>query len=220
MESGGHTVEHLRAQLAEYQSALQRALPRLRNLERLEQLASDAGTTPEAMAQRAAIEVLRRERASAEAERAASVTECEQLKGEMAMLNETKAKIGTDVIELRGEYDSLAIEVTDIVEQLTEMRMDARRLLEARNRLATEVAILQERLQELSGQPLPDAPAERRHAPVADTPVSDEDDPVTTRSNCTSLSADDQTEQLEAEAFDAFFHAEFDHDKSRDWMLR
>ncbi len=319
-ESELRELDQLRRQLNEYEAALRSAAPRLAAFKRLEHLARDQGTSPEAIASQAAVEVMKREKDALVTLLAGLANERDQLKGEVAMLLINKTEAGRAVSDLHVEREELNIEVAEIVDHLAQIRQDAVRLLSDRSELSVEVSALREEVRALHDafQQIERARAEqdrsieernRRHAGndlVSDDPAPDAVfgetgvvsetgvlvetalldtgfdgivvdhpgfDPVVNgslevvadagfiaggaiddesaevrmipaeaeelaaeleanksakqrrevlvprRTNAESIATDDETEALESQAFDAFFHAEIDHDKARDWIL-
>lgn len=282
-------LDELRHKLIEYGAALRSAAPRLAAFKRLEQLARTQGTTPEAIASQAAVEVMKREKDALVTLLAGLASERDQLKGEVAMLLINKTEASKAVAGLQLERDDLHIEVAEIVDQLAKIRTDAVRLMSERSELTVEVSALREEVRALHDtfQQIERArtdqdelidPHDRRSADAADATVgvidsddrplggaspnsapfetalmvedSDEFDDscdelvvnaraeslaaelednkvakkrrellVPRRTNASTIATDDETEELESQRFDAFFHAEIDHDKSRDWIL-
>lgn len=289
-------LDELRHKLNEYEAALRSAAPRLAAFKRLEQLARTQGTSPEAIASQAAVEVMKREKDALVTLLAGLANERDQLKGEVAMLLINKTEASKAVAGLQLERDDLNIEVAEIVDQLSKIRGDAVRLMSERSELTVEVSALREEVRALHdtfqqierarteqdalidshdrldshdrrGDDAADAtvgvidsevrPVETSAAPVEpfesvsstieDTGIVDEFDGglevdaraealaaeleenkaakmrreslVPRRTNATTIETDDETEELESQRFDAFFHAEIDHDKSRDWIL-
>lgn len=303
-------LDELRQKVTEYEAALRSAAPRLAAFKRLEQLARAQGSTPEAVAAQAAIEVLTREKDALVTLLAGLANERDQLKGEMAMLLINKTEASKAVESLTGRHQELNIEVADLLERLTEIRRDAVRLMSHRSELAVEVTSLRGEAQALQDaidhanraiayndaiqrernaadaaaqQAAVEDPARRAEdrprvaestvgeevvldevgshhtvikeiAVEQDAALDDRDEAsvmaersfdevspeaealaaelaqnkkdklrrqglTPRRTVAASIEADDETEQLESQAFDAFFHAEIDHDKSRDWIL-
>ncbi len=288
-------LDELRHKLTEYEAALRSAAPRLAAFKRLEQLARTQGTSPEAIASQAAVEVMKREKDALVTLLAGLANERDQLKGEVAMLLISKTEAGQAVADLHLEREELNIEVAAIVDQLAKIRGDAVRLMSDRTELTVEVSALREEVRALheafqqieqarTEQDLVIEARQRRHDDVAvdveanadddrdedetadrsgrvesfddgfdSCRIDDEDeadeaeDPgraitaeaehlaaeleanktakmqretlIPRRTTASSFAADDETEEAESQAFDAFFHAEIDHDKSRDWIL-
>lgn len=280
-------LDELRHKLTEYEAALRSAAPRLAAFKRLEQLARTQGTSPEAIASQAAVEVMKREKDALVTLLAGLANERDQLKGEVAMLLINKTEAGKAVADLHIEREELHVEVAAIVDQLVKIRGDAVRLMSDRSELSVEVSALREEVRALHDTfqqierarseqdraieerrrrvddlvvdhapdladdddgPTLDGPIGRSHpadpaASIASTPPVDqrpipaeaealaaqlEEDKaarqqrevlVPRRTTASSIETDDETEELESQAFDAFFHAEIDHDKSRDWIL-
>ncbi|MEZ5376931.1 MAG: hypothetical protein R2733_10505 [Acidimicrobiales bacterium] len=274
-------LDELRHKLTEYEAALRSAAPRLAAFKRLEQLARTQGTSPEAIASQAAVEVMKREKDALVTLLAGLANERDQLKGEVAMLLINKTEAGKAVADLHLEREDLAIEVAAIVDQLAKLRGDAVQLLSDKTELTVEVAALREEVRALHDafQQVETARAEqereiealrRRHDDVvieelvvddgaldtdtsSETGVDSADDEETLeradreispeaealaaeleeiksakqrretlvprKTFASTIETDEETEELESQAFDAFFHAEIDHDKSRDWIL-
>jgi chromosome segregation ATPase len=214
-------LDELRHKVTEYEAALRSAAPRLAAFKRLEELARSQGTTPEAIASQAAVEVMRREKDALVTMLAGLGHERDQLKGEVAMLLINKNEAGRAVADLQVDHDALEVEVGEIVEHLSQLRAESVRLVAERSELTLEIASLREQVRQLT---------EALERAQAGEPVDSGDsgesvpEPVERRSSgkrtaVDSFDTDDVTEQQESEAFDAFFHAEIDHDKSRDWIL-
>ncbi len=283
-------LDELRHKLNEYEAALRSAAPRLAAFKRLEQLARTQGTSPEAIASQAAVEVMKREKDALVTLLAGLANERDQLKGEVAMLLINKTEASKAVAGLQLERDDLNIEVAEIVDQLSKIRGDAVRLMSERSELTVEVSALREEVRALHDTfqqferarteqdaqidahdrrnddaadatvgvidsdncPVDTmtasiAPLESVASLVEDSGIVDEFDSglevdaraeelaaeleenkaakmrreslVPRRTNATTIATDDETEELESQRFDAFFHAEIDHDKSRDWIL-
>lgn len=280
-------LDELRHKLTEYEAALRSAAPRLAAFKRLEQLARTQGTSPEAIASQAAVEVMKREKDALVTLLAGLANERDQLKGEVAMLLINKTEAGKAVADLHLEREELHVEVAAIVDQLVKIRGDAVRLMSDRSELSVEVSALREEVRALHDTfqqierarteqdraieerrrrvddlvvdhapdladdddgPTLEGPIDHSHpadpaASIAPAPPVDqrpipaavealaaqlEEDKaakqqrevlVPRRTTASSIETDDETEELESQAFDAFFHAEIDHDKSRDWIL-
>ncbi len=287
-------LDELRHKVIEYEAALRSAAPRLAAFKRLEQLARTQGTSPEAIASQAAVEVMKREKDALVTLLAGLANERDQLKGEVAMLLINKTETVKAVTHLNLEREELVVEVAAIVDQLAKIRGDAVRLMSDRSELTVEVSALREEVRALheAFQSIERArseqdralEAQRRHddlavemasaesarnlavVPEAEAALevafeeSDENELdngsdatidaftgeraispeaealaaeleenklarqqretlVPRRTHASTIEADDETEELESQAFDAFFHAEIDHDKSRDWIL-
>ncbi len=218
-------LDVLRHKVTEYEAALRSAAPRLAAFKRLEELARSQGTTPEAIASQAAVEVMKREKDALVTLLVGLSKERDQLKGEVAMLLINKTEVTRANDELRIEQDGIKDELRVLAEQLGQMRADSMRLLAERSKLTMQVAALRDEVRALR-----DARDEMQTA--APTPVADAVDPADAvtepapvtavrpgRTAFETIATDDETEQSEAEAFDAFFHAEVDHDKAREWIL-
>ncbi len=303
-------LDELRHKVTEYEAALRSAAPRLAAFKRLEQLARTQGTSPEAIASQAAVEVMKREKDALVTLLAGLANERDQLKGEVAMLLINKTEAGKAVADLHLEREELTVEVAAIVDQLAKIRSDAVQLMSDRSELTVEVSALREEVRALHeafqqienarheqdrelearqrrqddlamqecaaaaeravaerdatessdgvdptdgvehvGDADVEAAVGRSSAPFGEeadetaAPVADEraispravmlaaeleenktakqqkEKLVPRRTHASTIETDDETEELESQAFDAFFHAEIDHDKSRDWIL-
>lgn len=222
--TGDAQPQSLRTQLAECQAALRAAAPRLAAFTRLEELARAKGTTPEAIAESAALEVARREKDALTSALNGLVHERDQLKGEVAMLLINKNEIHGGVDSLRREHEQLSLDVAELISQITRIRGEAVRLMHEKTDLVEEIAGLRDEVRALNeicnaGFTL-DPPTASSTTPETTAPTEPAAGPAAVpASPPASIAADSETEQLESEAFDAFFHAEIDHDKARDWIL-
>ncbi len=239
-------LDALRHKVTQYEAALRSAAPRLAAFKRLEQLARSEGTTPEAIASQASVEVMKREKDALVTLLAGLATERDQLKGEVAMLLINKTEASKAVEGLRTRHEELHLGVAELIEDLGRIRGEAARLVAEKGALSaevealrTEVLALQEVCQILEAEATEHAAKtarveQARRAddvdpldPVSEVDPFDEDDPVAEpaealaprRTTADSIDTDDETEELESQRFDAFFHAEIDHDKARDWIL-
>lgn len=230
-------IDELRHEVREYQAALRSAAPRLAAFKRLEDLARDHGTSSETIASRAGVEVMKREKDALVTMLTGLAVERDQLKGEVAMLliNKTEASRALDTLQAR--HAQLDTEVAELVDRLVRVRDDATRLIAERNEMTQEISALRDEARALSEvcrtAPAHDAGSSASDAELAaevgieieahgSTPANGDDRRemlVPRRTHVASIGTDDDTEEIEAQAFDAFFHAEFDHDKSRDWIL-
>jgi chromosome segregation ATPase len=180
----------LRARVEAFEARWAAVEARLRAFDRLEELAREQATTPEVLAARSALAVVERRLATYEAE-------AEQREQRLAVL-------GCDLQELDAARDEAGRRLADATRELEVLGRERRRLAEeterCREELAGLVAERASRLRELDG--LDHAPAVR----AATMP-----DPA-----LLELGDDDEPD---ARAFEEFFNAEFEHDKSRDWIL-
>ncbi len=249
-------LDALRHKVTQYEAALRSAAPRLAAFKRLEQLARAEGTSPDAIASQASVEVMKREKDALVTLLAGLATERDQLKGEVAMLLINKTEASKAVDGLRTKHDELNLGVAELVEDLGRIRGEAARLVAERAALSSEVEALRAEVRALeevclileseaaehaartprvgenrraedvgieeaiprSGAVNGNDQADGKHQ--ADDPDVDPSEKLTPRrTTANSIDADAETEELESQRFDAFFHAEIDHDKARDWIL-
>lgn len=192
-ESNPQDSDH--AELEALRRELDEARPRLAAFAALEEMAEAQGSTPEAIALQASIEMLE----SAEADKRAAV---EQLEIAVEATEANRATAAADVDELIEQRDALRAEIVEVldehtgvmdqvaemIDELESIRADAVRLLGEKATLEMKVEALRN---EVDGFVV-----ERRSESAG---IIDDDD--------------------EATAFDAFFEAEVVEDKARAWML-
>lgn len=183
--------DELRRELAEAQ-------PRLAAFAALEALAEEQGTTPEAIAIQASIEVLQSEEAErrdqlATLEAAILDADKERRRNVEARdeLIEEQEKVRAELVIVLDEHTSVVDQMAEMIDELESIRADAIRLLGEKAELELKVEALRNEADALSG----DVARLPRQRPVIE---SDDD---------------------EATAFDRFFEAEVEEDKSRAWML-
>lgn len=184
-------VADLRRELAE-------AKPRLEAFARLEELADAQGTTPEAIAIQASIDVLAGEESKRrddlrkmEAAVVAADTERRKHVEERDMLIKQEDEIRDEIVIVLDEHTSIVDQMAEMIEELESIRADAIRLLGEKSSLEMKVAALRGEVDQLSNG------GNRRTDDV------------------TSM----ETGSDEATAFDRFFEAEVVEDKARAWML-
>jgi len=189
------------ALLSDLQRELAEAKPRLEASALLEELADAQGTTPEAVAIQASIDVLAAEesekRSELEAlEAAVQAADAERQKHveERDMLKEQQDELRDDLVIVLDEHTSIVDQMAEMIEELESIRADAIRLMGEKATLEQRVAELRDEVGASSGET-------RRRTDVQTTSLQTSDD-------------DD-----EASAFDAFFEAEVVEDKARAWML-
>ena len=189
------------ALLSDLQRELAEAKPRLEAFALLEELADAQGTTPEAVAIQASIDVLAAEesekRSELEAlEAAVQAADAERQKHveERDMLKEQQDELRDDLVIVLDEHTSIVDQMAEMIEELESIRADAIRLMGEKATLEQRVAELRDEVGASSGET-------RRRTDVQTTSLQTSDD-------------DD-----EASAFDAFFEAEVVEDKARAWML-
>ncbi len=209
MQAGGnlqqqsHEIEQLRAQLAA-------EAPRLKAFTRLEALARERRSTPEAVAVQVTIDVLEIEQGELEGEvdrLAAMRTEYES---EIAMLTRKREERVLDVEVLAQEHADLAAEAAELLSELDSIRSDAVRLMGEKAALEIEVAALRTEAGLLSGE-RSDRRSSGGHHPELHT----------VRSNPMGADAFDTSDEgAEATAFGKFFDADTGEDKARAWMLK
>lgn len=181
--------------VARLRQRLELAAPRLEAFERLEHLARERRSTPEAVAVQVTIDVLEEERGDLEAE----IEEFRVQKAALQAENETilaeRESALDDVAEARAEYERLADQVSELIDEIESIRSDAVRLM-------GEKAALDVRVGEF-------------HREIAD--LSEQRDAVAPKTSNAIEQSDDPDEE---HAFDKFFQAEHGKDKARAWMLK
>jgi chromosome segregation ATPase len=201
----------LRQKLAEYEQILRLAEPRLAAFKRLEELARETRSTPEAVAAEAALQVLREEQEVLKAEVQTIGFERENLRGELAMLLDNKNDTIQVLDDLQIEHHDIHQEVAEILDELNLLRDDAVRLMTQRSELQLQVSALRNELDDIE---------RRKIETIANLPAPSMPPApmVGTRTPAFGLEYEDEEE--ESRLFDKFFHAKVEHDKARDWMLR
>lgn len=264
-------LEALRHRLLEYESAFAATAPRLAAFKQLEDLAREHKTTPEAIAAKAALDVLKDETEQTAGHIRELVSERDTLQAEVSLVliqkkthdDRTQAlraeveTLSTDRDELRTERDTLKLdcdrvqsehdelvsghddlvqaqdklEVDELalserqqtlVENVTECEREESELSESLAQMRTEIGDLMETKQSLTVEleALRSEAAEQRceieaqqSAPAPVQVVADAE------ATPTSYGFDGDTNDGD-EAFDRFFDADIDHDKSREWILK
>lgn len=200
-------LQGLRRQLAEYEQIFRTAAPRLAAFKRLEELARDQKTTPVAIAAEAALVMLTRESVGMREEIGRLETACSNLKGDLAMLLQSKDRTTDELDGLRIEHGGIQAEVVEILNELHLLRNDAVRLLAERRQLQQELQVLRAEVGQLHGRRTEAQPvASEQAVMVAAVP----------RRTAAGFALDDDDE---GRRFDDFFHANVEHDKARDWIL-
>ena len=148
--AGEETLQSLRAQLAEYEQIFRTAAPRLAAFKRLEEVARDQKSTPDAIAAQAAIVLLRDESRSKEVELRHLEAECRNLKSDIAVLLENKNQIAQEVDGLRIKYGNVQAEVVELLNELEVLRDDAVHMMAERRRLEQEVHALRRRADDVT----------------------------------------------------------------------
>ena len=187
------------ALLSDLQRELAAAKTRLDAFALLEELADAQGTTPEAIAIQASIDVLtaeesekRSELEALEAAVRAADTERQKHVEERDMLIQQQEEIRDEIVIVLDEHTSIVDQMAEMIEELESIRADAIRLL-------GEKASLEMRIEELRDE-VGGAGSESRRRTDLEAP---------------SMETDDD----EATAFDRFLEAEVVEDKARAWML-
>lgn len=202
-------LQRLRGQVAEFEQIFRLAAPRLAAFKRLEEIARERKTTPEAVASEAALDVLKREQEGLIAEATEIARQRDTLRGELAMLLENKQDAIQVIDDLKIEHDDINQEVAEILGELNLLRNDAVRLMTERRELELEVEALRAELAEVE---------DLKAAAVAAMPPP-EVEPERASSKTPDFDIDEAGDQEEGRLFDKFFHAGVEHDKARDWIL-
>lgn len=187
------------AQLADVERELAEAKPRLEAFARLEELADAQGTTPEAIAIQASIDVLKADEAEKrteleemEAAVRAADTDRQNHVEERDMLIKEQEAIRDEIVIVLDEHTGIVDQMAEMIDELEAIRADAVRLL-------GEKATLEQKVEDLRKE-VGQAGNESRRRTDLETSSMDTDDD-------------------EATAFDRFFEAEVVEDKARAWML-
>lgn len=185
--------------LSDLQRKLAAAEPRLEAFARLEELADAQGTTPEAIAIQASIDVLTAEESERRSqletmEAAVLAADAERQKHveERDMLMQQQEELRDEIVIVLDEHTSIVDQMAEMIEELESIRADAIRLLGEKASLEARVAELRNEVGTAEG-------AARRRSDLETTSMATDDD--------------------EATAFDRFFEAEVVEDKARAWML-
>lgn len=187
------------AELADLRRELAQAGPRLEAFARLEELAEAQGTTPEALAVQASIDVLQTEESGKRSELedltvAIRATEAERQEHveERDMLIKQKDEIRDEIVIVLDEHTTIVDQMAEMIDELESIRADAVRLLGEKANLEMKVEALRNEVGAMGSS-------------------------ATRRS--TDLGSSMETDDDEATAFDRFFEAEVVEDKARAWML-
>lgn len=184
--------------VADLQRQLDAAAPRLEAFARLEAIAEAQGSTPEAVAAQASIDVLKVE----ESDRRAELLELEEAIAQLQQANQRhveerdmlikqKDEIREEIVIVLEEHTGIVDQMAEMIDELESIRADAVRLLGEKATLEAKVVELRKEVDLLDS-----APTRRSSDP-------------------TSVIEDEE----EASAFDRFFEAEVVEDKARAWML-
>ena len=201
----------LRQKLAEYEQILRLAEPRLAAFKRLEELARERRSTPDAVAAEAALQVLREEQDVLKVEVQTIGLERENLRGELAMLLDNKNDTVQVLDDLRIEHHDIHQEVAEILDELNLLRDDAVRLMTQRSELQLQVSALRNELDEIE---------RRKIETIASLPAPSMPPAPMVGTRTPAFGLEHEDEEEESRLFDKFFHAKVEHDKARDWMLR
>lgn len=222
--TGRATVAKLEATIAELRAQLEAAAPRLDAFSRLEDLARERRSTPEAVAVQVTIDVLEEDRRDLAEEvrvltedRAALADEISDLsaqqaqaRGDLNMLTEQRDTISVVVEDAETRHAELLAETTMLLEELESIRADGVRLLGEKAALEREVQALRDEAAALrDGEALPGAARRADDDPVWSSP---------TVASAEAFEVDLHSE--EATAFDKFFEVDVGKDKARAWMLK
>ncbi len=186
------------ADVADLRRELAEAKPRLEAFARLEEIADAQGTTPEAIAVQASIEVLQADEAekrseleNLEAAMRAAAAERQEYVEDRDMLMKQQDEIRDEIVIVLDEHTSIVDQMAEMIDELESIRADAVRLLGEKATLEMKVEALRNEVGALGGD------IARR----------------------TELGASIESDEDEATAFDRFFEAEVVEDKARAWML-
>ena len=187
------------AELSDLRRELADAQPRLEAFALLEELADAQGTTPEAIAIQASIDVLKAEESDKRSEleeleaavRAADAERQEHVE-ERDMLMKQEEELRDEIVIVLDEHTGIVDQMAEMIEELESIRADAVRLL-------GEKATLEQRVEELRAEVGAAGHESRRRTDVETSAM--------------------ETDEDEATAFDRFFEAEVVEDKARAWML-
>lgn len=193
-------IELLRERLEEYERAFESAAPRLAAFKKLEEIAREQKTSPEAVASQAALDVLVREEAAAKAQVDDLHEERDALSNEVSLLLIEKSEKEEAMTIIQGEHDALASEVAELMAEIESIRLDAIRLMKERTQLQAEVEALRNETEATAA------------SVAAENPVS----PGSVAHGSDLTFSDDADGD---DAFNRFFDAETGKDKARDWML-
>lgn len=278
-DSNQRELEALRQRLTEYEAAFAATAPRLAAFKQLEDLAREQKTTPEAIAAKAALDVLKdeteqaadhireltRERDTLQAEvslvliqkkthddrtnalrtevdslsaqRDGLRTErdqlrlkCDQVHAELDELTaqesdiaRTQAELAIQESDLNQRQETLSLnraefdqEEAEVANSLSELRTQLSELMDSKQSLTTDVEALTAEVEVLTAE-----------AAVQRAEIQAQHDESRSAENSASDPAKANTDyDFDSEvgdgdeAFDRFFEADIDHDKSRDWILK
>ncbi len=194
-------VNTLRERLAEYERAFEAAAPRLAAFKRLEELAREQKTSPEAVAAQAAIDVLVKQESDAQIRVGELTTARDALSSEVSLLLIEKKEKEEAMTIIETEHGALASEVSELMAEIESIRLDAIRLMKERENLKLEIEALRN----------------ERDIAVADGDTITVTPGSVAPGSDVSFSADD--DEGGDDAFNRFFEAETGDDKARDWML-
>ncbi len=181
--------------IEKYERILRSAAPRLAALKRLEEIAHEQNSSPEAVAADASRVMLAHQCDALEAEITKRGLDRTALDKELSMLKQSKHEVARKLADLRQEHKSLHLQITEAQDELILLRRDTDRLQAEREALESCVADLRGEQQHLGREEV--TVHQRRR-----------DDP--------GFTIDDGDAD---QRFDAFFHADVGRDKAREWML-
>lgn len=220
----GHTGENeelleLRAQVAEYERIFASAAPRLAAFKRLEEIARERKTVPEAVAAEAAMEVVKREQQDVERRSLRVAATRDALEGEVSMLLEKKKAAIEALRQLKVEHDDVHQEVGEMLDELNLLRGDAAGLMSERSELELHVRALELELAHLEKRQASALSAEAAVEGLAPTHGNPERGQPAGPGEPPAFELEAAEEHEESRLFDEFFHANVEHDKARDWIL-
>lgn len=200
----GDDLDDLRVRLAEHERLWAAAADRLDAFARLEALAEAEATTPEALARRAAVAQADARLARLEAEAAAAGATCDQATRRLGDLEREIDRLQAEHRRCSADLDLVEGELAALLQSRDQRGQEIAELTQSRDELYIEVAELLEGLEDLHREgalpPPPTASAAIRASTLSDADRLD--------------FADD-----DSSAFQQFFSADIEHDKSREWIL-
>ncbi len=190
------------ARIAELERQLADAVPILDAFARLENLARERRTTPEAVAVQVTIDVLEEE--AQELKDATDLLEQEKRRhqGDVELLTKKRDAISVEIDGLEVRHGSLATDVGELIGDIDAIRADAGRLMAEKGELELKLEALRNEVEALERDR--DAMLSGEAAISARVPSN------------TAIS----TEGDDDEAFDKFFMAETGKDKARAWLTK
>lgn len=211
-------VQVLRSRLLEYERLWQSASHRLAAFARLEELAEQQSTTPEALARRAALARYEERMGDLQAEVQALQATAAHLSAEVARFDERRAEAvrrfgeahrQLEVVEgelerRSAEHEAIERELADLLAARQQRALEVQQLTESRDSLYLEVSELLEGMEALHQGGFATASDLNRVGPAVAGGKIDPD----------RYGADEVDG-----AFEEFFNADVGHDRSRDWIL-